>query len=465
MEFRKLPRHLQNYYNDHSYPTTRRDFLSLGLTSFAGFSLLNPKAALARGLFNPDVATPLPGYVVIDCTGGAGLPGTFLVGKGGGALDLLPNYDTLGWNPRKDEPDLRFGAPIAPTDVSRISEGMVNTISEAAQKNFRLGTLLHRSSDDTSRNKTNTAGLAHKAQLLANSKKPKFLLGQSRTNSGGRSSKVEDTLVNAFYVGNVDGLNSLSGLNEYYESNSSALTAYSALHNLSKIQNRFFSSLIKKGLDQSYLQMAENLKNTINFDGRRSETARTVFGINENTNVTDRNAIIASLVHCSVDLQLGPSVLTIGGCDYHGKSETQSAAKDLEIGQTIGRVVEFAHQVKKPVFIHLITDGGVSSNSYSRRWRSDSGNRSMSAIGYYDPNGPREYRTKTSSQIGGYNTSQAADTLELVSGFTIGDSPTKASFGAFANYMAIHGQRDLFKQMNSSIFTDKQFDSLMIFGA
>src|SRR4051812_27739114 len=87
-------------------------------------------------------------FLVFDLAGGAGLPANFLVGKKAGPYDLLSSYNQLGWSPRKSGAvDNRFGLPMANKDISKVLAGMLSVMSENAQANLRMASILNISQD------------------------------------------------------------------------------------------------------------------------------------------------------------------------------------------------------------------------------------------------------------------------------------------------------------------------------
>ena len=61
--------------------------------------------------------------------------------------------------------------------------------------------------------------------------------------------------------------------------------------------------------------------------------------------------------------------------------------------------MELAARLNKPLFFQIITDGGVSAPPGTRNWNSDSNQRSMTIVGFFDPKGaPKQRRI----QVGEY---------------------------------------------------------------
>src|SRR5690349_5557456 len=103
-------------HNDHPRPVTRRELLAQGFIGFSAMAtmptlagLLSTRAMAMNMECGGAVETYLP-FMVFDMAGGAALPANFLVGRQGGATDLLGNYNLLGWDPRAAGAiDSRFG--------------------------------------------------------------------------------------------------------------------------------------------------------------------------------------------------------------------------------------------------------------------------------------------------------------------------------------------------------------------
>ena len=102
------------------------------------------------------------------------------------------------------------------------------------------------------------------------------------------------------------------------------------------------------------------------FDPRLDTRAATIYNINANTPADNAAVVNATIVMNTLKGNSGCGVITIGGCDYHQSNAAASDAVDATIGTEIGRAVELAFQLKKPLFIHILTDGGVGAPTGSR---------------------------------------------------------------------------------------------------
>ena len=256
-------------------------------------------------------------FLVFDLDGGAALPGNFLVGKDKGPLDLLTSYDKLGWNPRAEGAlDTRFGLPMAGRNVSKILQGMTSVMSEGAQKRFRMASILNYSMDDTSSNPLSALPLlsfvGNRGSIFRNG------VGLYPSSSGGHSKSPIDFLP------------------------------------LKPLFVETFSTFRKVG--SGFV------------DPRVNEDVMSVYALKTNSSDFDRNVLTAGIVGNVLMQNTGPGTITISHCDYHDGTRVSGDSKDFEIGFEIGRAVELAHRMGKPLFIQILSDGGVSAEPGTRIW-------------------------------------------------------------------------------------------------
>lgn len=455
-------------HETHSQPLTRRQFLARNAIGFSGM-LLAPslfswfsKLAQAEGDTQPMI--PL---LVFDLAGGAALPGNFLVGKQDGPEDFLTTYGLLGWDPRASSAlDDQFGLPMAGNGVSKILAGLLQSMSPEARAKLRFGSLLHFSQDDTSRNALSILTLASKAGLVGSIYSNG--LGQMSTNSGGNSEIVLQNLaLKPMRILSVqDLLDSLGfgpALETLPETKKQALAT--TLTGLSRSQaERFTRTDIREQLIQligsSYGSISRSLSLARDVDPRLNSEMKAIYEINPSSEGASRDVVLASIVMSVLKGYSGPGVITIGGCDYHDGTQTSGDNKDNEIGREIGRAVEAAHRLQKPLFIQIITDGGIYSREGTRVWTGDAGDKSMSVVGFFHPNDPPSYRNPSSSrQIGSYTDGQGVNRGSL-----IGANPALAAYAAFANYLQVNGRLGDFSNLAPNIFSARELESVLIFG-
>ena len=458
-----------DFLNQHKMPTTRRDFVSLGL-ALGGATLFTPTLRnllplqIGENAWADDVqaggAIPM---VVFDLAGGAALFANFLVGGKGGPTDLLPSYDLHGWNPRRDKINNQFGLPMADGGVSKILQGMKAAASAEALSFLRMSSLLHKGDVDTTNNAISAASLVTSAgvrgKFISNS------VGLRNSVSGGNSqfAKSSDDL-RAYVVTNIGDISNAAGLSQAYKDrlNASGIKKLSALINrlsqaqAHKLLDRSITDEQLKFIDSKFESSQALMNNSIDGDPRKDAIFSAVYNVNANSTANDENVLRAAAVRACLNGWSGPAVLTFSGCDYHDNTQTTGDNKDLEIGTHIGRVIESAYRLKTPVFIQIITDGGIYPNKGTRIWAGDTVDTCMSVMGYFNPNKAPELRA--APQIGAYTSGQGVDRSTL-----IGDNPTLAAYAAFANYLSVSGRIAEFEKFAPGIVSDRQLQSLLMF--
>lgn len=457
-------------FDNHKKPVTRRDFLATGITSMAAYSFLPSlfsaipyKAFAAECEMSSGSESSLIPFLVFDMAGGGGLPANFLVGKQGGATDLLSSYDLLGWNPRTAGIDERFGAPMAPTSVSKLLEGMLSVMSANAQANFRMATFCHQSQDDSSRNTTSAIVEVSRAGLQG--KMIKTGLGLQNSISGGNTivPTAQPTL-KPLEVGSVMDVVASTGYEMLGQElpTPGLLALAKANLNLSRHQIKNLEAMpngaqMKLLAECGYLKNMDILKGASEVDPRRVTNFQEIYGLNANSDPRSMEVRSATVVLNSLTKTSGPGCITLGGFDYHDGTQTSGDAKDREMGVQIGRSIEAAYRMKTPLMFQLVTDGGVSAQRGSRNWQSDAGDKSMTVLGYFNPKAaPKLIRT----QVGHYTDGQGAERESF-----IGKNTSIVAYAAFANYLYLNGMiADFGKYIPNSEFPADKLNDILVFG-
>lgn len=462
----------------HGRPQTRREFLSEGLIAFSATTLLpTPFGFLNKALADVECGgaqSSLIPFLVFDCAGGAALPANFLVGGPGGPTDLLKSYNQLGWDPKSTPESLseEFGLPMSQVS-SRILQGIRASASAEARKNFRLASFCHAAQSDSSSNPLNAAALiakfGYKGSILGQG------VGTENSVSGGNSQLgFPAPSYRAIFVPSVQTLIESVGLSKASAlgvlSNGALGRFFSLGNRLSKTQIESLSATHSKELltlsECSYLENEKKVEHgSAAIDPRLDTQFQSVYGIDQDSPSNNPVVVSAAIVKNVLSQTTGPGVITIGGCDYHDGTSTTGDNKDEEIGVQIGRAIEAAHLLKKPLFIQLITDGGCSNIVGTRQWISDANEKCMTVIGYYRPDGPMAQRRL---QVGHYTSGQGADTDALGG---LGGRPIKVTAAVFANYVNLHVPQnqltgEVFKYVPSDLFNGaEELKQTLVFGA
>jgi hypothetical protein len=155
----------------------------------------------------------------------------------------------------------------------------------------------------------------------------------------------------------------------------------------------------------------------------------------------------ASIMKLVIDGNAAAGTIEMDGFDYHTGDRATGEARDLNLGNCIGAVLEYAARVKKPVMIYVFSDGSLASNgmidtSVGGRdkgvWTAD--NQSVAATYFlvYNPNGkpvPAQSNPELSLQIGNFNSDGSINT----SGSPGGNNVPNLAQMVVLNYMALHG--------------------------
>lgn len=448
----------------HGKPLTRRECVARGLATAVSVASIPTVGNLLAVDAQAQTSSRSMPFIVFDLAGGAGLPGNFLVGGPGGAEDLLSKYDQLGWDPRRSEIDRRFGLPMVGASISKILEGMISVMSMDCQRKFRFGSLLHTGIVDTTDNPLSALSLAMKAgcsgSVISGGLSTLTSLSGSNSNSAFPSETYRPTAI--LKMSDLTDSFKLGAAFEAYSSQM-RLELARTLRQVSSAQlRRILGSTDPHLIFDRFDRKLAELETNINYpsgelDPRLVPITKDLYNLGDITPDNDPYAIRAAIVLAALKGLAGPVAINIGGCDYHDGSQTTGDAKDFEIGREIGRAAELAHRLRSPLFIQVITDGGVYPVAGSRIWIGDSSETCMSVIGCYHPDGPVSY-LDGNMQVGHYTQGQGAarDTI-------VGSSPLLAAYAAFANYLNVQGRMGDMERLVGRIFGNDQVKSILIF--
>lgn len=455
----------------HGRPLSRREMLARSACTVSAAAVVPSltaallRATLADGAPQGSGEPGLVPLLVFDLNGGAALPGNFLVGRDEQLSTLLASYDLLGWNPKEAGAlDAALGLPMA-ANASQMLAGMKQTASAAALGKLRFGSFCHISQDDSSINRSSVLTLASAAGL--NGSLISGGVGLTESESGGNSdSALQDPTRKPMTVRSLnDFLDAVSygpALQDLPPRSLAALangTLKLSTEQARKLANLDHGAQLARLAGDAYQKnLAYAGAPVTGIDPRTDDVFKALYGIDASTKATSADAIFAGIVMNVLRGNCGPGVLTIDGCDYHTGVQTDGDAKDLQIGREIGRAVEAACRLGRPLFLQLLTDGGLYASPGTRNWLSDAGDKSMTVIGYFNPAAAPAQRRL---QVGAFTDGQSADRSTAV-----GSDPSLAAYAAFANYLNVSGKLARFAEVVPGVpFDDETLKSVLIFGA
>ncbi|HEY2466097.1 MAG TPA: hypothetical protein VGI32_18700 [Steroidobacteraceae bacterium] len=154
----------------------------------------------------------------------------------------------------------------------------------------------------------------------------------------------------------------------------------------------------------------------------------------------------AAVMKLVIDGNAAAGTIEMGGFDYHSGNRMDGEARDLNLGNCIGAVLEYANRVGKPVMIYVFTDGSLASsgmvdNSVGGRgkgvWTADNQNVAATYFLVFNPSGKavsNQANPELSFQIGSFNPDGSQNTTASPAGNNV---PNLVQM-VVLNYMALH---------------------------
>jgi hypothetical protein len=459
----------------HRRPISRRELLAAGAIPFSAsllapdwFNLLLPQAH--ANTVCPSAGSGLIPMITVNLAGGAAMAANFVPMDAGG--QPLPSYSVMGLGngslPLENEfGTVKFaGADANGNLISKFLQGLREMAPTAIPKTAFIGVCV-RSRDDSAENRFAIDGLVSKAglagRLLPN-------LGRQMTFTG---ISQKPAVVSSSLPLVVNSFSAITGSLGYAAALGTSINTEQKvalakmISRLSENQSRRIArdstgTEVKKLVDCANIKNVElaNLSSAgvdPRTDTKGAELSST-WGINGGTGNGDQRLIFAAMTYNVLKGNAGSAGLEIGGYDYHNNTRTTGDQKDLEAGQTVGRILESAALMGKKAFIYVTSDGAVSSaDSASRNspWTSDRGIAGASYILYYDPAGRRP---TSQNQIGYFTSGQAADDQ-----FLTGGTPELAAIAVFANYLELNGKMNLYANIVGRTLAESELAKVLRF--
>ena len=154
----------------------------------------------------------------------------------------------------------------------------------------------------------------------------------------------------------------------------------------------------------------------------------------------------AAIMKLVIDGNAAAGTIEMSGFDYHSGNRMDGEARDLNLGNCIGAVLEYAKRVGKPVMIYVFSDGSLASsgmidNSVGGRgkgvWTADNQNVAATYFLVFNPAGraqSAQANPEMSFQIGNFNPDGSQNTTSSPAGNNV---PNLVQM-VVLNYMALH---------------------------
>ncbi len=488
--------------NNHSQPRTRREFISQGFMAGAAsimsgsvLSLFaNPREAYAA--LSGDIATlrdncgivtqgagKVP-FICFDLAGGANISGSnVLVGGPGGQEDFL---STAGYN-KLGLPGDRIPSIVNPTtglndfinrelglafhSESAMLAGIAEKVTMAG--GFINGAVIPaRSDNDTGNNPHNPMYGIFRAgadgELLT-------LIGSRSSDSGGNSLAPDAMIDLSARPTKVDRVSDVTGLVDTGQlvgllDQSDAVAVMESIQRISDMKLNRVDTLVtaddvlKDLVSCGYVKAADltdrygnpgdvNPALDCNIVGPTGVFSQTEFDSDSEFRKT------ASIMKLVVNGYAGAGTVTMGGYDYHTGDRATGELRDLRAGRCIGACLEYAAKVGVPLMVYVFSDGSVFSNGMIDNspngagkgvWTGDNSSTAASFMLVYNPGGAPTLFTGGSDgnpaelhqQIGWMRPDASVETASTPAANNV----NLLVETVVLNYMALHGQQNLFGQ-------------------
>lgn len=437
----------------HAKPVTRREFLAHGIIPFAAaafmpnwMKLLSPERVMAAdNIVCPAGGSDLIPFIQLNLEGGAGLAANYVPLDQG--RQLLGSYNLIGLSNQLPVTRVFGDAPFAANGVSGILTGIQSAAQTATQNNTSFIGFCVQSRDDSSENYFAVNGLTHKAGLVG-TKLP--LMGSKDSASGINQMPVLYAPPAPLIVKNFNDIKnslgytaSLANLNQSQKEKLTKLVG-----DLNNSQARKLASISSGDQLQTLINCA-GIKNhemiqegAAGIDPRSNAQVASLWGLSSATALNSEDLVLGSMAFNTILGQSGCSSFNKGGYDYHGSSRSTTTAKDREAGVMIGKILETARILNKPVFLMVTTDGAVSAGGSGDSTSDFASDRGSAGMIYTFLFHPTARPLTTDFQVGHYTSGQSADT-----DFIIGGSPELATQAVFLNWLKMSNRMDLYRQI------------------
>lgn len=478
---------LVTLHRDHKKPTTRREFLSTGLLGFSGYvlapSILNvlarPEFAYGADSCAAPPGSVMPAFITVNLSGGwssaSNLPPL------GIDRNPLAKYDLLGLGPDNTfyssatQSFTSFqGVRLAGDKTTNVPAGhfwagFFAVATQAAVDKTSLINVAVTSGDDQNSNLLFAGGMVAAAGLSGDLLPTLGTSGNTGTGVGQTAAKLPlpAPLIVRNYT-DIEGALKPAGSLATRLSEGRRTKLLELINSLSGSQARTVASVgsatATKLAEVVECATGKNIelsaKADPGIDPGLVPGVATVWGIASN-NKTGTAYAQAGMVFNALKGNAAVTGIDLGGYDYHGNGRAAQNAQDLNAGRMVGRIIETANVMQKPVMIHVTSDGSVSSGSgsaFGADFNNDSGNRGNTWIFAYDPTArPAMKNDQFKHQIGYFTAGQGA------SDQTVSGSPEKSAVAVFANYLAFAKQISKFQTITPGVFTTAQLDEVIRF--
>ncbi len=467
-------------HRDHPLPSNRREFLSSGLIGFSGMlvapSIINVLSSPAFAADSTQCSVQgeaMPAFITVNLSGGASLSSN--LPPLGEDRSPLARYDLLGlgadntvFTDNTRGSDMFQGVRVSGgPQAGFFWAGLRLRASQGTIDKTSLISIAVSSNDDTDSNMLDASGMILAAgstgELLPN-------LG----NDAGTGTGVGQTpalvrpaaplIVRSF--ADIEGALKPAGSLATRLTDARRQKLLQLVNSLSGTQARTVAAAggatgvaIQRIVECATGQnIAISGNSDPGIDPGLNTSVAGIWGIAPN-NKTGNVYAQAAMVYSGLLGRSATTGIDLGGNDYHGNARANTNTTDQRSGEMVGRILETASALGKPVMIYVCSDGSVSSNggtAFGGDFSNDSGSRGMAYILAFNPVArPKMKDDIFKHQIGWYTAGQGATDQSVVG------TPVKAAVAVLANYLALAKQSQKLDAIAPGVFTRADLDEVV----
>jgi len=461
----------------HSRPLTRREMLAAGIIPFSAKLLMPQYLGLLLGSKAHAESTercPVPEqgwvpFITLNLAGGAGLMANFVPHDQGG--QPLPSYSLMGLG---KSPSLQYefgGVPFAGNGVANILTGIKSkALMDTVNKTAFAGVCVSLK-DDTKDNKLSVDGMLVHAGRVGGILPNLGIRADTPTGMGHQPALIvppAPLIVKDFKtIKNSLGYTADLGtmMNENQQKALSKMIQGLSTEQMARLGANDAVTEVVRVVECAGMTNMNNMNNPSNtgIDPRDNMTVKNLWGITDTTKDDEEQLIFAAMTYNVLNGNAGAASLELGGYDYHNGTRTKGDKMDMDAGALIGKILETAATLQKPLFLYVTSDGSVASSDSDNPgapWVWDRGSASTNYMFYYDPRGRRDLVKANDYSVGWFTKGQVAD-----ESFLTGNSAELSAVAVFANYLAVNNKLDQFGRLTNDKFSRDELAKVVKFMA
>ncbi len=366
--------------NDNKNCLNRREILVSAANGVTVLSFPSLFSKLVMPTVAEAVKPDLP-YLEMGCSGGAGVYDWFqAVGENGEPM----SDNGLARHMLAPDALSRMGAAapinglVSPQDSAFVA-GLVSTASAAALAVTRIVSVFAQTTNDNQTDDQSPSGILPTLARLGLAGQISQTAGTSASNTGSNYIPFEtNNSAEYFTISNANSFFGKADLSQYLTNKASGNTALrrAVVDGLIGLSRRDLARLTASprqaayavSSGAAYTKLPEKLSTTTSDSlNPQNNAAFTGAFPTANFNVAQANSALPTGLFNVMMGNIAAFGFNEGGFDYHNNTVASVRTKDNNKGAQLGRIIQAAFALQKPLFIRIMTDGGLGPSGQQPR--------------------------------------------------------------------------------------------------